>query len=134
MTSPEHDMAVYLQQHKVPNLIDEMIIGMEGERPTDVVAYMQKWLQQKQRADPSFGVAQSVPRPKLSEEEKRSLSAGLGGGMGLLRRTGTVMETNKVRDRTKGVRMVNSEIRHAAEIDISSNEDSMQGAKRMNGL
>ncbi len=92
---------------------------MEGERPTDVVVYMQ----QKQRASVSLNLF-------TLHEEKRSLSAGLGGGMGLLRRTGTVMETNKVRDRTKGVRMVNSEIRHA----IISNEDSMQGAKRMNGL
>lgn len=130
----EHDMAVYLQQHKVPFLIDEMIIGMERERPTDVMTFMKKWLDNKQKADPHFGVAADIPRPLLTEAEKQALSAGLGGGFGLLRRTGTVMEPTKVRDRTKGVHMVTSEIRHAAEIDVSAREDSMEGAKRMNGV
>ena len=95
---------------------------------------MKKWLDNKQKADPHFGVAADIPRPHLTEAEKQALSAGLGGGFGLLRRTGTVMEPTKVRDRTKGVHMVTSEIRHAAEIDVSAREDSMEGAKRMNGI
>eukprot|EP00667_Euglena_gracilis_P002949 EG_transcript_2957 len=111
-----------------------MIIGMERERPTDVMTFMKKWLDNKQKADPHFGVAADIPRPLLTEAEKQALSAGLGGGFGLLRRTGTVMEPTKVRDRTKGVHMVTSEIRHAAEIDVSAREDSMEGAKRMNGI
>ena len=134
MASPDHDMAVYLQQHKVPYLIDEMIIGMERQRPSDVLSYMSKWITDKQKSSPGAGTGSPLEKPTLSEAEKRELSAGLGGGMGMLRRTGTVMDPSKVRDRTKGVQTVISEIKHAAEIDISSEEDSMVGAKRMNGI
>jgi pyruvate kinase len=134
MSTPENEMAIYLQQHKVPVLIDEMVLSMERERPSDVMTFMQKWLQTKQKVDPSFGISTPMPLPKLTEDEKKALASGLGGVMGLLRRTGTVMETQKMRDRTRGIHTVTSEIRHAAEIDISATEDSMVGAKRMNGI
>lgn len=134
MASPDYDMALYLQNHKVPYLIDEMIIGMEKSRPQDVLNYMKKWIDDKQKTGGHISVLPTQGTPKLSEAERKELASFMPPGMGMLRRTGTVMEPSKIRDRSKGVALVTSEIKHAAEIDISGKEDSMVGAKRMNGI
>uniref|UniRef100_A0A7S1N125 pyruvate kinase n=1 Tax=Eutreptiella gymnastica TaxID=73025 RepID=A0A7S1N125_9EUGL len=134
MSSPEYDMALYLQNHKVPYLIDEMIIGMEKSRPQDVLSYMKKWIDDKQKTGGHTAVLPNTNIPQLTDAEKKELASFMPPGMGMLRRTGTVMEPSKVRDRSKGVALVTSELKHAAEIDISGKEDSMVGAKRMNGI
>jgi len=134
MASPDYDMAVYLQKNKVPYLIDELIIGMERSRPADVLAYMGKWIADKQKSAPAGGSGPAATVPTLSEGERKELQSYLPPGTGLLRRTATVMDPSKVRDRTRGTLMNNSDIKHSAAIDISGKEDSMVGAKRMNGI